>query len=98
MGKQFNLTDTTSKLVHDNELGLGVDFVDTERRLKCSTIRHTLISKKITESSVSEEQRLLYVAMTRAKEKLIITCVTGTKDSPRSPSRFLNPIIKNDQR
>ena len=44
-----------------------------------------------------EERRIFYVAMTRAKEKLIITCVTGTKDSPRSPSRFLNPIIKNDQ-
>ena len=72
MGKGFNLSDTTSKLVHDNELGLGQIFVDTERRLKCSTLRHDLIAKKITESSVSEEQRLLYVAMTRAKERLVM--------------------------
>ncbi len=41
-----------------------------------------------------EERRIFYVAMTRAKERLIITCVTGSKDSPHSPSRFLNPIIK----
>ena len=40
-----------------------------------------------------EERRIFYVAMTRAKNRLLITCITGTKDHPRSPSRFLNNLI-----
>ena len=50
-----------------------------------------LRGKKETE----EERRIFYVAMTRAKNRIIITCITGTKDHPRSPSRFLNNLLKN---
>ena len=72
MGKQFNLTDTSSKLVHDNEFGLGYIYVDIEKRTKSKTLRHELVAQKIKEDTLSEEMRLLYVAMTRAKEKLVM--------------------------
>lgn len=52
---------------------------------------------KMSETKETEEERrIFYVAMTRAKDKLIITYVSGSKDSPRSPSRFLNPIIQRN--
>lgn len=44
-----------------------------------------------------EERRIFYVAMTRAKNRLLITCVTGTKDHPRSPSRFLNNLLNHGE-
>ncbi len=72
MGKKFNFSDTRAKLVHDNELGLGHGFIDPEKRISTKTLRHELISRKLTEDTISEELRLLYVAMTRAKEKLIM--------------------------
>lgn len=72
MGKQFNLSDTSSKLVHNNEFGLGYVFVDTKKRTKTGTLRHELVAKRIKEDTLAEEMRLLYVAMTRAKEKLVM--------------------------
>lgn len=45
------------------------------------------------EEGVEEERRMLYVAMTRAKKNLGLTFVTGTKERPRLPSRFLNPLL-----
>ena len=47
-----------------------------------------------SEETVEEERRMLYVAMTRAKEYLELTFVTGTKERPRLMSRFLNPLVQ----
>ena len=44
------------------------------------------------ESAVEEERRIFYVAMTRAKKNLELSYLTGTKERPRQPSRFLNPL------
>lgn len=49
-----------------------------------------------SEAEVEEERRVFYVAMTRAKENLELLYLTGTKDRPRIPSRFLNPLLKDD--
>lgn len=48
------------------------------------------------ESEVEEERRIFYVAMSRAKENLELLYLTGTRDRPRFPSRFLNPLLKNN--
>lgn len=45
------------------------------------------------ESAVEEERRIFYVAMTRAKKSLELFYLTGTKERPRQPSRFLNPLV-----
>ena len=50
------------------------------------------------EETVEEERRMLYVAMTRAKEYLELTFVTGTKERPRLMSRFLNPLVSKQER
>ena len=48
------------------------------------------------ESAVEEERRIFYVAMTRAKKNLELLYLTGTKERPRQPSRFLNPLIERN--
>lgn len=49
----------------------------------------------IEEKACEEERRIFYVAMTRAKENLELLYLTGTKERPRLPSRFLNPLWKD---
>ena len=46
------------------------------------------------QNAVEEERRIFYVAMTRAKKSLELLCITGTRERPRQPSRFLNPLWK----
>ncbi|WP_461205952.1 helicase-exonuclease AddAB subunit AddA [Clostridium sp. DL1XJH146] len=73
LGKQFNLMDLNKKILFHNEYGYGPEFVDIERRLSYSTIIKDAVKKKIKIETLSEEMRILYVALTRAKEKLILT-------------------------
>ncbi|NLZ48772.1 MAG: helicase-exonuclease AddAB subunit AddA [Clostridiales bacterium] len=72
-GKQFNLMDLNKRILYHEELGYGPDYVDYNRRLTFPTIKKMAIKKKFKLESLSEEMRILYVAFTRAKEKLIIT-------------------------
>ena len=73
MGKKFNLKDTSSSLVIHSDLGIGVDAIDATLRTKAPTFIRKMIQLKVQKESVAEELRVLYVAMTRAKEKLILT-------------------------
>lgn len=73
IGKQFNLQDVNGELVVHSELGIGVDAIDPIQRTKVPTLLRKAIQMKIKHESMSEELRVLYVAMTRAKEKLILT-------------------------
>lgn len=73
MEKQFNLKDAGSSVVLHSELGAGIDFVDVESREKSPSLLKRIIQQEIKKESVAEELRILYVAMTRAKEKLILT-------------------------
>lgn len=72
-GKQFNLQDTKKSVLFHHKLGLGPEYVDLEKRVSYDTIMKEVIKKKINLETLSEELRILYVAFTRAKEKLIIT-------------------------
>ncbi|MBR4733182.1 MAG: helicase-exonuclease AddAB subunit AddA [Lachnospiraceae bacterium] len=73
LAKKFNLQDASKTVILDADLGLGMDFVDPVRRFRSKTLRKIIVAKKLREDTLSEELRLLYVAMTRAKEKLILT-------------------------
>lgn len=73
MGKNFNKQDTRSKMVLHPELGIGLDYMDGKKRIKSSTIAKKAIAKQIELENLGEELRVLYVALTRAKEKLILT-------------------------
>ena len=72
-GKNFNLMDINKSILFHHELGYGPDFVDPVRRISYPTILKQALKKTIKIESLSEEMRVLYVAFTRAKEKLIIT-------------------------
>ena len=73
--KLFNFQDTRSSVVFHKNFGVGSLLVDKERRIKYSTLTRSAIQNKIMEETLSEELRVLYVAMTRAREKLIITAI-----------------------
>ena len=75
LSKRFNMQDVNQSLILDMDLGLGTDFVDPGRRVRNRTLRRMALAGKLREESLSEELRLLYVAMTRAREKLILTGV-----------------------
>ena len=72
-GKQFNLMDLNRSILYHEELGFGPDLVDLDRRISYSTLPKESIKQRIKLETLSEEMRILYVAFTRAKEKLIIT-------------------------
>ncbi|WP_294394558.1 helicase-exonuclease AddAB subunit AddA [uncultured Clostridium sp.] len=72
-GKQFNLMDLNKNVLYHDELGFGPDYVNLEKRFSIGTIAKEAIKKKMKLETLSEEARILYVACTRAKEKLIIT-------------------------
>jgi ATP-dependent helicase/nuclease subunit A len=72
-GKKFNLMDLNKKILLHHDLGFGPDYIDVLKRITYPTIVKQAIKKKILLESLSEEMRILYVALTRAKEKMIIT-------------------------
>ncbi len=73
MGKQFNRQDVRSHMVLHPKLGLGLDCMDAARRLTTPTIAKRAVAKQIDLENLGEEMRVLYVAFTRAKEKLVLT-------------------------
>lgn len=73
MSKRFNIQDANQSMIADMDMGLATDYVDPERRLRNRTLRRAVLSVKLREDNLSEELRVLYVALTRAKEKLVMT-------------------------
>ena len=73
MGKQFNFEDFKGDICISSDGGIGIKYVDVERRVKYPSFYHAVLKLRGTEDIVGEEMRLLYVAMTRAKHKLILT-------------------------
>ncbi len=80
-GKRFNAEDTKGRVLFDPELGLGAEIVDIERKIHWPTAAKNAIAGKIKRENLSEEMRLLYVALTRAKERLIITGTVKDADA-----------------
>ncbi len=77
LGKGFNYQDSRSRVALHPELGVGVDYVDSKRRVKTPTLPKKVIQKKRELEMLGEELRILYVALTRAQEKLILTGAAG---------------------
>ena len=73
LGKKFNEMDARSMAALHMEDGIGIDFIDPQRRLRMPTLKKKAIQRRMKEEMLGEELRVLYVAMTRAKEKLILT-------------------------
>ncbi|WP_244834170.1 helicase-exonuclease AddAB subunit AddA [Clostridium sp. BJN0001] len=93
-GKRFNLMDMNGLILYHDELGFGPDYVDLYNRTSIGTIAKNAIKKKIKFETLSEEMRILYVACTRAREKLIITgCL---KNASKSIEKWFNSSCINE--
>lgn len=90
LGKAFNRQDTRSHLVLHPELGLGMDDLNGRRRIKTPTIAKKAIARQLELENLGEELRVLYVALTRAKEKLIMT--GSKKDAPEEVRRLAQEL------
>lgn len=86
LGKKLNKKDLMKPVLLHQDLGFGTTFVDYENRVTYNTIARAILSKKIAKENLSEELRVLYVALTRAKEKLILT--GSVKGLEKSLSRW----------
>lgn len=78
--KSFNKMDSKAKMLMDAELGLAADYLDLETRIKYPSLHKIAIKEKSERESLGEELRVLYVAMTRAEEKLILTGVCKNEE------------------
>ena len=72
-GKKFNMQDLNNPILLHQDVGIGMQYIDSEKKIEYSTLAKEAIKLKIKKETISEEMRVLYVALTRAKEKLIIT-------------------------
>ena len=77
MSRRFNTRSLNDAVLVDAELGIGCDYVDLENKVKIPSLKRAAIRKKLETDQLGEELRVLYVAMTRAEEKLILTATTG---------------------
>ncbi|GMQ63745.1 helicase-exonuclease AddAB subunit AddA [Vallitalea maricola] len=72
IGRQFNMQDLNKPILLHQDLGFGPKYVNYELRYEVKTLPKAIISRKIKNENISEELRILYVALTRAREKLIL--------------------------
>jgi len=85
-GAKFNMRDTTPPLLLHDRMGLGLQRPDAETRSRLPTLPHMALKTALKRGALSEELRLLYVAMTRAKERLVLLC--GMKDPEKRLCAF----------
>lgn len=89
LAKGFQTKDITAHLVADVDAGIGVDYVNPALRVRGRSLRRNAIADKLQADNLAEELRVLYVAMTRAKEKLVLT---GTLKAPEKTAASLLPL------
>ncbi len=72
LGKAINLEDCRGSILVDRQAGLGMAVVDEEKQVRYPSLASTLVKSRLRQQALAEEMRVLYVAMTRAKEHLIL--------------------------
>ncbi len=73
LGKRFNKKNIQSKILLHSEYGIGLKYTDLAYRYTEPTLNYGIIQRSLATEEAGEEQRVLYVALTRAKERLILT-------------------------
>ncbi len=94
LAKGFQNKDAAAHLVADMDAGIGVDYVDLKMRVRGRNLRRNVVADKLRQDNLAEEMRILYVAMTRAKEKLILT---GTLKAPEKTAAAFMPLQKKKE-
>lgn len=73
LSRVFNRENLRAQILCDKDLGLGLSVADTKNRVRYPSVSKRAIAAKMSAESLSEEMRVLYVAMTRARDRLIMT-------------------------
>lgn len=99
LGRKFNYGDERTPILFHSEMGLGTDFLNEKTRIKKTTLKKKLIQNDIKSETMGEEIRVLYVAFTRAKERLILTgCVRDAGKKAEAWSMAKNSFTDNGER
>ena len=97
-GKQFNKQDLNDSILIHQDLGFGPKYIDSNNRIEFPTLAKEAIRLILEKEIISEEMRVLYVALTRAKEKLIITgTVKNLKKSLKDKEEMIS-IYEKDKK
>ncbi len=94
LSRSFNLRDTTEQLLRHKHLGLGFSYFDSQKRIRFPTAAKKAIAKQINADTVSQEMLVLYVALTRAKDRLIMTY--AAKNLQKDVSEIVNRMQVSD--
>ncbi|WP_245948280.1 helicase-exonuclease AddAB subunit AddA [Paenibacillus sambharensis] len=86
LGKMFNMQDLNGSFLLHKQLGFGPKFIDTDLRISYPTLPHMAVKRRMRMETLAEEMRVLYVAMTRPKEKMIL--LGSVADSARAMERW----------
>ena len=81
LGRRFNRTDERAPMLFHAALGVGPKGLDPERMVEYPTLARTAVGRQLEKELCAEELRLLYVAVTRAREKLILVCTLKSADT-----------------
>lgn len=81
LSRRFNMESLRAQILCDKSLGLGLSVANSQKRIRYPSIAKRAISVKMAQESISEEMRVLYVAMTRARDRLIMTYASPTLSS-----------------
>ncbi|MEI5906485.1 helicase-exonuclease AddAB subunit AddA [Bacillus spongiae] len=94
LSKQFNLMDLNRPYLLDKEYGFGTKYVNAEKRISYPSIAQLALKRKKRMETIAEEMRVLYVALTRAKEKLYL--VATMKDLEKSILKWKTALQQTD--
>lgn len=84
LSHRFNMIDAGEQLLCHKTLGLGVQMADPEKRIRYPSLGKLAIADRIRQETVSEEMRVLYVAMTRPKDRLVMTYAVPNANGPKA--------------
>ena len=95
--KKFNMQDLNEPILLHQDLGFGLNYIEKDMKLQYTTLAKEAIKIKVKEETISEEMRVLYVALTRAKERLIITGISNDIENDIKKKEALLQIYSNEQ-
>src|SRR4051794_6720338 len=88
LGKKINLQDCAGNILFDRKAGLGMVVMDEAKRVRYPSLSSMLVQNRLRQQSLAEELRVLYVAMTRAQEHLVLVGTCGTEAHARWDARW----------
>ncbi len=87
LARSFNLSDARGRFTFDRHAGIGLNVIDREKRIEYPSARSQIVANSIHRHAIAEEIRILYVAMTRARDKLILIATPKSKFAPPRPNQ-----------